>query len=170
MGPPGALPAAFWAPLEGQEALLDAKTRRSTEHRKTDGFLRCFCLVLGSRTSPGVPKRLWNGPCWVQKAHVRVDKSHVGVFGPSWGAPGSFVAASGARRGCFWALLGRSWRPFGYPWRARRRFRTPKRGGARDIVKHAVLRCFCVVLGAPGPLRGCQNGSGTAHVGYTRPV
>ena len=92
------------------------------------------------------------------------------AFGPSWGAPGGFVAAPGARRGCFWALLGRSRRPFGYPWRARRRFWTPKRGGARDIVKHTVLRGFCVVLGPPGPLRGCQNGSGTAHVGYRRPM
>ena len=77
-GPPGALPAAFWVPLEGQEALLDAKTRRSTEHRKTHGFtwfLNCFA----ARTSPGVPKRLWNGPCWVHKARVRVHKDHVGV-------------------------------------------------------------------------------------------
>ena len=79
LGPPGALPAAFWVPLEGQEALLDAKTRRSTGHRKTHGFTWFLRGFGASRTSPGVPKRLWNGPCWVHKARLRVHKDHVGV-------------------------------------------------------------------------------------------
>ena len=115
----------------------------------------------GSLLGPERPMLGTEGPCKSRQVPC-------GVFGPSWGAPGGFVAAPGARRGCFWALLGRSRRPFGYPWRASRRFWTPKRGGARDIVKHTVLRCFCVVLGPPGPLRGCQNGSGTAHVGPSK--
>ena len=118
------------------------------------------------RASPGAKTALERplGDVWAALGRTwRQLGPSGGAFGLSWGVPGGSWAPLGGLLEPLGGLLGRSWAPLGAILAAPGGLLGPSGQPLRRYEKHSDNNVFYVVLGAPGPLQGCQNGSGGVH-------